>query len=137
MLEAEQEGARPEVLEANRIIPSNYSLELAGTDRIANRSAYVLKAKPRVKTKYLIEGRVWIDARDFAIVRIEGEPAKSQSFWTKSVHFVHTYKQGGPFWLAATDHSQSDARIFGMSKIDIEYGSYSLTRLIQSAAQRR
>ena len=126
MLQTEQEAARPEVLEANRIVPANYSFELIGVDQVAGRSAYVLRATPRVRTKYLIEGRVWIDTRDFAIVRIEGAPAKTPSFWTKSVHFVHTYKQEGPFWLAAADHSETDARIFGITKVDIEYVSYAL-----------
>jgi hypothetical protein len=126
MLQTEQEAARPEVLEANRIIPSNYSFELVGMDQIGGRSAYILKATPRVRTKYLIEGRVWIDARDFAIVRIEGAPAKAPSFWVKSVRFVHTYQQQGPFWLAAADHSETDARIFGLTNVDIDYLSYSL-----------
>lgn len=126
MLQTEQEAARPEVLEANRIVPSNYSFELVGTERVAGRSAYILKATPRLRSRYLIEGRVWIDAQDFAIVRIDGVPAKAPSFWTKSVHFVHTYKQEGPFWLAASDHSETDARIFGLTKVDIDYVSYAL-----------
>ncbi len=126
MLQTEQEAARPEVLEANRIVPANYFFELTGVDRIAGRTAYVLKATPRIRTKYLIEGKIWIDSQDFAIVRIEGTPAKPPSFWTKSVRFTHTYKQEGPFWLAAADHSETDARIFGMTKVDIEYVSYSL-----------
>jgi hypothetical protein len=29
-------------------------------------------------------------------VRIEGQPAKTPSFWIKGVHFVHTYAKQGP-----------------------------------------
>jgi hypothetical protein len=45
---------------------------------------YVLKVKPRTKDKYLYRGRVWVAAQDFAVVRLEAEPANNASFWTKN-----------------------------------------------------
>ncbi len=37
---------------------------------------YVLNLLPKTKNKYLYRGKIWVDAKDFAVVRIEGEPAK-------------------------------------------------------------
>jgi len=36
---------------------------------------------PRSKDKYLFEGKLWIDVKDYSVVRIEGHPAKKLSFW--------------------------------------------------------
>ena len=51
------------------------------------RPVYVIQVLPKREDKYLFEGRIWIDAEDFAVVRVEGKPAKNPSFWTRSVHF--------------------------------------------------
>jgi hypothetical protein len=54
-----------------------------------------------------MRGTIWVDAEDFAIMRMEGEPAKNLSFWIKSVQFAHKYEKHGSFWLAASDSSVS------------------------------
>ena len=79
---------------------------------------------PKKQKKYLMRGTIWVDAEDFAIVRMEGEPAKNPSFWIKSVQFAHKYEKHGCFWLAASDNSVSDARIFGPTELRIDYFDY-------------
>ena len=39
--------------------------------------------EPKTKNKFLYRGTIWIDGKDFAVVRIKAEPAKNPSFWTK------------------------------------------------------
>jgi len=85
---------------------------------------YVIEATPNRKKKYLIRGTIWVDAEDFAIVRMVGVPAKNPSFWIKSVQFTHRYEKHGPFWLAVSDTSVSDARIFGTTELRIDYFDY-------------
>jgi hypothetical protein len=48
---------------------------------------------PKNRKQVSCAGRIWVDAADYAIVRIEGKPAKNPSFWVKTVHFVHTYRK--------------------------------------------
>jgi hypothetical protein len=72
----------------------------------------------------VIDGRIWVDADDYSIVRIEGRPAKNPSFWTRSVHFVHIYQKVGPFWLAESTHSVSEIRIHGSAEMTIESSDY-------------
>jgi hypothetical protein len=98
---------------------------MAGTDNVNERPAYVLAITPKTQNKYLVQGRIWVDAADYAIVRIEGKPAKNPSFWIKSVHFVHTYRKSGSFWLPVSDRSVTDVRIFGATEVTIEYFDYS------------
>lgn len=93
LLESEKEASRPDLRERSRITPENYSFEMLAQDSIDERPAYVLGIAPKTQNKYLVRGRIWVDCEDYAIVRIEGTPAKPPSFWIKSVHFVHTYQK--------------------------------------------
>ena len=124
LLEAETEAARPGVRDRSRIIPENYSFEMVGTDSVRNRRAYVIAIEPKTQNKYLTRGRIWVDAEEFAIVRIEGQPAKNPSIWFKSVHFAHDYDKSGPFWFPVLDHSVTDVRVLGSSEMTIEYFDY-------------
>lgn len=125
LLEAETEAARPDLRERARITPANYTFQMSGLEYFRGRPAYVLTIEPKTGNKYLARGRIWVDAGEFAILRIEGQPAKNPSFWVKSVHFVHDYKKSGSFWFPASDHSVTDVRIFGTTELTIEYYNYT------------
>ena len=124
LLDAEIEAARPDLRERSRITAENYTFEVTGTDDVRGRMAYVISIKPRTQNKYLAQGRIWVDAEDYAVVRVEGEPAKNPSFWFKSVRFVHDYDKNGPFWFPISDRSVTDVRIFGSTEMTIEYFDY-------------
>jgi hypothetical protein len=134
LLEAEIEAARPDLRERSRITPENYAFEMAGTEDIHGRLAYVISIERKTQNKYLARGRIWVDAEEYAIVHIEGEPAKNPSFWFKSVHFIHDYDKNGPFWFPASDRSVTDVRIFGSTEMTIEYFDYMPNGVL--AAQR-
>jgi len=125
LLEAEIDAARPDLRERSRITPDNYTFEMAGTADVRGRLAYVISIEPKTQNKYLARGRIWVDADEYAIVRVEGQPAKNPSFWLKSVHFVHDYNKSGPFWFPVTDRSVTDARLFGATEMTIEYFDYA------------
>jgi hypothetical protein len=124
LLDAEIEAARPDLRERSRITPENYTFEIAGTDDVRGRLAYVISIEPKTQNKYLARGRIWVDADEYAIVRVEGQPAKNPSFWFKSVHFVHEYDKNGPFWFPVSDRSVTDVRVFGATEMTIEYFDY-------------
>jgi len=126
LLEAEAEASQPGVRERSRITPENYTFEMAGAETLDGRPVYVMTIAPKTPNKYLMRGRIWVDADDYAIVRIEGQPAKNPSFWIKSVRFVHKYEKAGSFWLPVSDRSETEARIFGSTEVTIEYFDYNL-----------
>ena len=135
LLEAESEASRPGSPENSRMTPENYAFAMLRVDRVGGRKTYVLKVAPKKQKKYLIRGIIWVDAEEFAIVRMDGEPAKNPSFWIKSVHFGHKYQKVGRFWLAASDNSVSDARVFGPTELRIDYFDYVVNNA--SALQAR
>jgi len=124
MLSEETDASGPDIRKTTRITPANYDFKLTGKEVVDGRPAYVLQVTPKQENKYLIDGRIWVDADDYSIVRIEGRPARIPSFWTRSVHFVHTYQKVGPFWLAASTHSVSDVRIYGTAEVTIVNSAY-------------
>jgi hypothetical protein len=108
---------------------------MVGTDYINQRPAYVIAISPKTENKYLLQGRIWVDLDEYAIVRIDGRPAKNPSFWIKSVHFVHSYQKSGSFWFPASDRSVTDVRIFGATELTIEYLDYSPNAPMLSASR--
>jgi hypothetical protein len=135
LLESESEASLPEVRDRSRITPENYSFEMVARDYINGRPAYVIAIAPRTPNKYLVQGRIWVDVDEYAIVRIEGKPAKSPSFWIKSVQFVHTYQKSGLFWFPVSDRSVTDVRILGATEVTIEYFDYSPNPTTLSASR--
>jgi hypothetical protein len=125
MLESESETSRPEMRASTRLNLENYDFELIGTEMVADRPAYVLETHPKRKEKYLFQGRIWVDAEDYALVRAEGSPAKNPSFWTKSTHFVQIYQKNGSLWFPRSTQSVTEARIFGTTDVNIEYFDYT------------
>ena len=125
MLESESETSRPELRATTRLNFTNYQFLILGTETVSGRKAYVLETKPKRKDKYLFEGRIWVDAEDYALVRAEGRPAKNPSFWTKSTHFVQLYQKSGPLWFPLSTQSITDARLFGTTDVHIEYFDYA------------
>ena len=125
MLESESETSRPEMRSKTLLTPENYSFTLLQTDQVNGRTTYVIGVTPKRDDKYLFEGKIWIDAADFALVRCEGKPAKNPSFWTHSIHFVHQYQKNEDFWFPHTTESVTDARIFGTTNVVIHYFDYT------------
>jgi hypothetical protein len=125
LLDGEREASLPDARQRSRITPDNYSFEMVATDYVNDRRAYVLSISPKTENKYVVRGRIWVDTEDYAIIRIEGAPAKPPSFWIKSVEFVHTYQKSGSFWFPATDRSVTDVRLFGTTELTIQYFDYA------------
>ena len=126
MLSEETMASRREARDGSRITPANYTFNLLGQDTLDSGPAYVLAIIPKTENKYLIQGRIWVNAKDYSIVRVEGRPARDPSFWVHDVHFIHTYQRVGQFWFASSTHSTSEIRIFGRSELTIENSNYVL-----------
>lgn len=124
MLESEAETSQPQVRPTTSLTPQNYHFQMLGSDLVDARPTYVIRVLPKRHDKYLFEGRIWVDAQDFALVRAEGKPAKNPSFWTRSVNFVQQYHKSGTFWFPSSTKSVSEARLFGKTEVSISYFDY-------------
>jgi len=135
LLSEETEASPRGTRAGTRLIPDNYRFQLVGREIRETGPAYVLSVTPTTANKYLIDGKTWVDASDYSIVRIEGQPAKNPSFRVRSVHFVHTYQKVGQFWLASSTRTTSGIRIFGRSELTIDSSNYTLNSPADRMAQ--
>lgn len=124
MLESESETSRPPVRPKARITSDNYAFQWIKAAPLEGRLAYVIDVIPKRQDAYLFRGRIWVDAEDYALARVEGEVAKSPSFWIRSVHFTQEYRKSGEYWFPWSTTSISEARIFGRTEVDIHHFDY-------------
>ena len=127
LLKAEQESMSEENQQRSAITPENYAFQLINYQNIDGNEFYVLGARPLAKNKFLFRGRIWVDAKDFAIVHVEGEPAVNPSWWTVRTDFKRNYRKIGSFWLPEANESVTKVRIFGTAVLTIRYGEYQVT----------
>ena len=126
LLEGEQESMKEENRARTALNSDNYNFALAGYETAGSASNYILQVEPKVPSKFLYRGKVWIDAKDFAVSRIEVEPAKSPSFWTKKSDIRHVYTRVDGFWLPQQNVSVSSIRLGGQATLTIDYKDYKI-----------
>jgi hypothetical protein len=112
------------------ISPANYTLEPLGEQQVGPYKCFVARAIPKRKDKYLFEGKIWIDVEDYAVVRIEGHPAKKLSFWIERADFVRQYQKIDSFWLPQRDVTFVDVRLYGKKALTIDHQDYSVNRSV-------
>jgi outer membrane lipoprotein-sorting protein len=128
LLEAEQESMRDDNQQRSAITPENYVFQLRAYEKTDTKDFYVLDAEPRGKNKFLFRGRLWVDGKDFAITRVEGEPAVNPSWWTVKTDFKRQYQKIGNFWLPESNESETKVRVLGTAVLTIEYRDYQITQ---------
>jgi hypothetical protein len=126
LLQAEKEASEAENQKRILINQENYEFTLIGYDEAHGRPTYALSLKPRTKNKYLFQGTIWVDAEQFAVVRIEAEPARNPSIWIKETRIETLYVNVNDFWVPAHNHSVTATRLGGHADFSIEYKDYRI-----------
>jgi hypothetical protein len=126
LLDSEKEAAEPEIHARTLLNRDNYDITLTGYEPSASGGQYLLTVIPKEKSKYVYQGKVWIDATDFAVIRIDAEPAKNPSFWTKKSEIHHEYMKVGDFWVPRRNESISYIRLGGRATLTIDYQNYRI-----------
>src|SRR5271157_3687959 len=131
LLESEKEAAEPEMHARTLLNRNNYDFALIGFESAgiepSDKGQYVLAVYPKVKSKYVYHGKVWVDGTDFAVTRIDAEPAQNPSFWTKKSEIHHEYMKVENFWLPHRNESVSYIRLGGRATLTIDYNNYRVT----------
>jgi outer membrane lipoprotein-sorting protein len=124
LIKSEIEAAAGKEHHDSAISADNYSLKLLGEQQVGPSRCFVAEALPKRKDKYLFEGKLWIDVEDYAVVRIEGHPAKQLSFWIQHADFVRQYQKIDGFWLPQKDQTLVQVRLYGKKILTIEHRNY-------------
>jgi len=127
LLESEKEATDEKNQARTALDDTNYEFELLGQEPLEGRAAYILKVEPKIDNKYLYRGKVWIDAADYALAKIEAEPAKRPSFWISRTEIHHSYQKIGDFWLPVQNESSTEVRLGGHALLSIHYRDYKVS----------
>jgi hypothetical protein len=123
-LESEIEATHEKT--ATAMTTANYRFRLVGDEKLDGRTAYILDVEPLTASKFLVRGKIWVDATDFAVVKMEAEPSKNPSFWISRTLIRQSFAKTGEFWLAAKNRSETKVRFGGTAVLLIDYGNYQI-----------
>ena len=123
-VDSEKEASRD--TGATALTKANYRFRLAGSESLGGRPAYILNVEPLKESKFLYRGKIWVDAADFAVVKMETEPARSPSFWISRTLIQYTSAKTNGIWLPREVRSETRVRIGGTAVLTIDYGTYRI-----------
>jgi hypothetical protein len=132
LLSSEQDAQEEQNRKELEISPRNYNFAMTGTEHTPNGDFYVLEATPKGKSKYLYRGKLWVDARDFAVARMQGEPAKNPSMWVSHTEIEYRWANIAGFWLPIHNESETQVRMGGKAVLTIDYTDYQITGVNRS-----
>ena len=98
---------------ATDFTPSNYEFALLGQESHRGKRCYVLGLNPKHDSPELLKGRAWVDAESFLILRVEGAPAKTPSWWIKDLQVAIDYGRADGIWLPLSTWASADLRLLG------------------------
>jgi len=127
LLSSEQEAQQEQYRKELEISPRNYDFSLVGTEHTPSGDFYVLEVRPKGSNKYLYRGKMWVDARDFAVARMQGEPAKNPSLWVSHTQIEYRWAKVEGFWLPVHNESETQVRMGGKAVLTIDYTDYQVT----------
>ena len=132
MMAAETEAARSGAHRRVAFTSANYEFSSVRDDG----DLYVIAMKPRRRDGLLFKGLVWITKDGYHLKRIEGEPAKNPSFWTKRINFVSDFAPVKGVWLHVRTVARVTIRWKGDYHIRSECGPYELLLAADAPATR-
>ncbi len=119
----------------NALTPENYLFTLLGTAVESGRKLYILQVDPREPRKFLYRGKAWVDGEDYAVVRVEAQPAENPSFWIRDTQIRHIYEKQGNYWLPKQNVSITKVRMGGTATLTIDYENYNYDRAGESVQE--
>jgi hypothetical protein len=112
----------------HQITAANYRARLLGSEIAGGRRCYVLDLAPRFKNRFLIVGKVWVDAESYGVVRIEGQFAASMSMLVGTPHISEEFAEVNSFWLPAHVRSVTSSFLLGLTELNILFTNYQFDR---------
>ena len=123
-LDSEREASQDK--DSTALTPANYQFQILGSESIGGRPTYIMDVEPLTDSKFLYRGKIWVDAADFEVVKMESEPAKNPSFFISRTLIYYTSVLEHGFWLPQGVRSETKVRIGGTAVLTIDYGNYQI-----------
>lgn len=116
----EHEAEMASHADAFEFTTNNYDFSSLGQNTVAGKRYYVVQLAPKRDCPELIRGQAWVDPVTFLITRVEGEPAKSPSWWIKNLHITIEFGRADGLWLPLETRATADLRLLGKQTLTSE-----------------
>jgi hypothetical protein len=127
LMESERNINLPGNVARSWITSANYAMVLKPqTQQVDGRTCLELAINPRRKAPNLIVGTLWVDAKDFTIVRLEGVASKSPSVLAGVTHMTRQYASMDGFSMATHARAESSTFLYGRTVLTIDYSGYQV-----------
>jgi hypothetical protein len=128
LLDNEKRINDPGDREASWFTSANYEMTLNSSqpERINGHDCLALSIAPKRKAPNLIIGTLWVDAKNYAILRIDGIASKRPTIWSGPAHMVRDYAMFSGFSEATHARAVSDSTLFGQTVVTIDYSDYRM-----------
>lgn len=128
ILQREKEINLPGNVQHAWITSANYEMTLkpGGIQRLDGRDCLALAINPKRKAPNLIAGTIWVDAKDYTIVRLEGVASKAPSVFAGTTHMLRQYTNIDGFSMATHARAESSTFLYGQTVVTIDYTNYSI-----------
>ncbi|HWR14118.1 MAG TPA: hypothetical protein VN577_04785 [Terriglobales bacterium] len=117
------------------IVRDNYDFSYVGEDIVEGVKCHVLEIKPKRKEPGLIDGRAWVDPHSFLIRKIQGQLAKSPSWWVRGVEVVVLFNLMDGIWTQTYSNAVADVKVLG--RYTVRAQATSLHKSDEVASKRR
>jgi hypothetical protein len=108
----------------------NYRFDFLDEENLEGNACYRLRLTPKHERKDLLKATIWVDKNSYRILRIEGDPAKSPSFWVKDVHLILEFGEVAGMWLQTETLALAHLRFGGEYKITSQDLNYDVSRSV-------
>jgi hypothetical protein len=128
ILENEQHVNEPGVREGAWVTTANYEMQVkpGGVQKVDEQDCFAISLTPRRKEPYLLEGTLWVNARDGKIVRIEGKGSKSSTVFSGATQMMREYADFDGFAEATHARAVAESFLFGPTVVTIDYRDYRI-----------
>lgn len=128
ILENEKLMSLPDNRRQAVVTSTNYEMKLKSDQKqmIDGRECLVLSITPRRPSPFLFTGTLWVDARDYSIVQLQGMAAKSRSMLTGPAQVARQYANVDGFPMATHARALSNSFILGQTIVKIDYQGYQI-----------
>jgi hypothetical protein len=114
----------------NLVNDENYTFQYLSSEALSSIPCYKLAITPKHERKDLLKATIWVDKNSYHILRLEGDPAKSPSFWVKDVHLVMEFGEVAGMWLQTETQALAHLRFGGEYKLTSQDLGYDVSRAV-------
>ncbi|HWE83657.1 MAG TPA: hypothetical protein VG267_01840 [Terracidiphilus sp.] len=110
------------------ITSANYEMTVEGEQALDGRDCFLVAITPRRISPFLFKGKIWVDAANEDIARLNGVAAKSASVLTGPAQLERRYGEVDGLPMATHASATVSSWLLGPTRVEIEYSNYAITR---------